>query len=69
MGRMNAVFRTFLFGGGSLGGLGGGLIADALGLRTGITLLAAASAVMVVPVLLSPVSRLRRVPERAAVPS
>jgi MFS family permease len=65
MGRMNAAFRTVLFGGGSLGGLGAGLIADALGLRAGVTLLAAASAVMVLPVLLSPVSRLRELPQPA----
>ncbi|WEO92959.1 MFS transporter [Streptomyces sp. FXJ1.172] len=66
MGRMNAAFRTVLFGGGSLGGLGGGLIAGALGLRTGITVLTVASAAMVVPVLLSPVSRLRNLPQRTA---
>ncbi|SEL64732.1 MFS transporter [Streptacidiphilus jiangxiensis] len=65
MGRMNAAFRTVLFGGGSLGGLGAGLIADALGLRAGVALLAVASAVMVLPVLLSPVSRLRELPRPA----
>ena len=63
MGRMNAAFRTMLFGGGSLGALFGGFIADAFGLRTSIIAVAIGSAVMVLPVLLSPVSRLRAMPD------
>ena len=62
MGRMNAAFRTVLFGGGSLGGLAGGFVSGAAGLRTGLLAVAVGSAVMVVPVLLSPVSRLRAMP-------
>ena len=62
MGRMNAAFRTMLFGGGSLGGLAGGLVSGAAGLRPGLLAVAAGSAVMVLPVLLSPVSRLRTMP-------
>ncbi|HTZ44487.1 MAG TPA: MFS transporter, partial [Jatrophihabitans sp.] len=62
MGRMNAAFRTMLFGGGSLGGLCGGLIAGAMGLRAGLTLVAICSAAMVVPISLSPVVRLRAMP-------
>ena len=62
MGRMNAAFRTMLFGGGALGGLLGGLAAGALGLRPGLLAVALGSAVMVLPVLLSPVSRLRTMP-------
>ncbi|MGA5823913.1 MFS transporter [Kitasatospora sp. NPDC094028] len=62
MGRMTAAFRTLLFGGGSLGGLLGGLLADALGVRTALAVVAVASALMVIPVVLSPVSRLRALP-------
>jgi MFS family permease len=63
MGRMNAAFRTLLFGGGALGGLCGGLAGGALGLRAGLTLVAVLSAAMVVPVALSPVVRLRSMPD------
>lgn len=62
MARMNAAFRTVLFGGGSLGGLAAGLIAGGIGLHPGLIALAIASAAMVVPVALSPVSRLRELP-------
>ncbi|MBM9506828.1 MFS transporter [Actinacidiphila acididurans] len=62
MGRMNAAFRTLLFGGGALGGLFGGLIGGAIGLRPGLTVVAICSAAMVVPIALSPVVRLRAMP-------
>ena len=62
LGRMNAACRTMLFGGGSLGGLVGGFVSGAAGLRPGLLAVAALSALMVVPVLLSPVSRLRAMP-------
>lgn len=62
MGRMNAAFRMMLFGGGSLGGLAGGFISGAVGLRSGLVAVAAGSAVMVLPVILSPVSRLLAMP-------
>jgi MFS family permease len=65
MGRMNAAFRTLLFGGGSLGGLLGGLLADSIGVRTALTALAVGSALMLVPLALSPVSRLRELPPAA----
>ncbi|MEY9931113.1 MFS family permease [Catenulispora sp. GP43] len=61
-GRMTAAFRTLLFGGGSLGGLLGGLLAQTLGAHTAITAVAIGSAVMLLPVALSPVSRLRDLP-------
>jgi MFS family permease len=61
-GRMTAAFRTLLFGGGSLGGLLGGVLAQTLGAHTAITAVAIGSAVMLVPVALSPVSRLRSLP-------
>ncbi|MEV6120711.1 MFS transporter [Streptomyces sp. NPDC052077] len=62
MGRMNAAFRTLLFGGGALGGLCGGLLGGALGLRGGLVVLVTGSAAMTVPLLLSPVIRLRAMP-------
>jgi MFS family permease len=70
MGRMNAAFRTLLFGGGSLGGLAGGFIAGATDLRAGLTWLATGSACAVVGLIASPVSRLRQLPPPArAVPA
>ncbi len=65
MGRMNAAFRTMLFGGGAFGGLSGGLIAGAMGLRSGLTVVAIGSAVVVLGLALSPVSRLRTLPAAA----
>jgi MFS family permease len=62
MGRMNAAFRTLLFGGGSLGGLFGGLVAGAAGLRAGLTGVAIGSACAVIGLAVSPVSRLRELP-------
>ncbi|WP_331620252.1 MFS transporter [Streptomyces sp.] len=62
MGRMNAAFRTLLFGGGALGGLCAGLIGGAMGLRAGLTLVAICSAGMLVPIAMSPVVRLRAMP-------
>lgn len=68
MGRMNAAFRTVLFGGGALGGLSGGFIAEAMGLRPGLTVVAIGSAAVVVGLAVSPVSRLRALPPAAAEP-
>lgn len=65
MGRMNAAFRTLLFGGGALGGLSAGLTGGALGLRAGLTLVALCSAGMLVPIAMSRVVRLRAMPAPA----
>lgn len=62
MGRMNAAFRTLLFGGGALGGLCAGLIGGAIGLHAALTVVAFCSAAMVVPIAMSPVVRLRAIP-------
>ncbi|GAA1570402.1 MFS transporter [Kribbella sancticallisti] len=62
MGRMTAVFRTLLFGGGALGGLTAGLLADAVGAHMALTIAAVASAAVVVALFFSPVSRLRSLP-------
>jgi MFS family permease len=63
MGRMNAAMRTLLFGGGALGAVVVGELATVLGLRVGLGVLAFASVILVVPVALSPVGRLRHLPE------
>ncbi|MGY0235779.1 MFS transporter [Longispora urticae] len=63
MGRMTAVFRTLLFGGGALGGLAAGLLSGALGARGALTVAAVASALVVIALVVSPVSRLRELPE------
>lgn len=65
LGRMNAGFRTALFGGGTLGGPVGGLLAATFGLRGGLWIITSGAALMVVPVLLSPITRLRHLPEAA----
>jgi MFS family permease len=62
MGRMTAVFRTLLFGGGALGGLTAGLLAAAIGARGALTVAAIGSAAVVPGLLLSPVIRLRHLP-------
>ncbi len=62
MGRMTAVFRTLLFGGGALGGLSAGLLADAVGVRGALTVAAIGSATVVVALFFSPVIRLRQLP-------
>jgi MFS family permease len=63
MGRMTASFRTLLFGGGSLGGLSAGLLSGALGPRKALIVAAVASATAVIGLVISPVSRLRTMPE------
>ncbi|MGF1428626.1 MFS transporter [Kitasatospora sp. LaBMicrA B282] len=63
MGRMNAAFRTLLFGGGSLGGLLGGYLAGAFGTHTALTGIAVGSALLVSAVAASPVSWLKATPQ------
>jgi MFS family permease len=62
MGRMTAVFRTLLFGGGAFGGLFAGVLSGAIGARNALTVAAVASAAVVVGLVMSPVSRLRELP-------
>ncbi|MEW1911871.1 MFS transporter [Kitasatospora sp. NPDC085895] len=66
MGRMTAAFRTLLFGGGALGGLGAGLLAGQLGARGALAVAAAGSAAVVLALPASPVVRLRTLPEAPA---
>jgi MFS family permease len=69
MGRMTASFRTLLFGGGALGGLVAGLLADGIGARNALVVAAIGSAFVVVGLIISPVSRLREMPEPVAEPT
>ncbi|WP_433244581.1 MFS transporter [Streptosporangium sp. CA-135522] len=66
MGRMTAVFRTLLFGGGALGGLFAGLLAGEIGARGALTAAALGSAAVVAGLVVSPVSRLRELPSAMA---
>lgn len=68
LGRMNAVFRMLLFGGGSIAGPAGGFLAGMFGLRTALAILAGISVSLLVPLVLSPVSRLRELPAPAMEP-
>ncbi|GAA2836141.1 MFS transporter [Kitasatospora paracochleata] len=63
MGRMTAAFRTLLFGGGALGGLSAGLLAGRLGAHGALVVAAAGSAVVVLGLVVSPVSRLKEMPQ------
>lgn len=65
LGRMNAGFRTLLFGGGTLGGPVGGLLGATFGLRSGLWVIASGAAIMVLPVVMSPIARLRQLPATA----
>nr|AFD20768.1 export protein [Streptomyces rimofaciens] len=62
MGRMTAVFRTLLFGGGALGGLFAGLLSGRIGARGALTVAATGSAAVLIALALSPVTRLRGLP-------
>ncbi|GAA1180649.1 hypothetical protein GCM10009664_53550 [Kitasatospora gansuensis] len=68
MGRMTAAFRTLLFGGGALGGLTAGLLAGRIGAEGALTVAAIGSAVVVIGLLVSPVSRLRALPVAPSAP-
>jgi MFS family permease len=68
MGRMTACFRMLLFGGGALGGLNAGLLSGAVGARHAIAIAATASALVVIGLILSPVSRLRELPPAVVEP-
>jgi MFS family permease len=65
-GRMNSVIRFVVWGVIPLGALAGGALASAFGLRAAIWVGAAGMALAFLPVLLSPVRSLRRMPEPLA---
>jgi MFS family permease len=62
-GRMNAVMRFLVWGTIPLGGLTGGALASWIGLRETLWVAAIAGTFTVLPVLLSPVRSLKRIPE------
>ncbi|MFJ8756527.1 MFS transporter [Streptomyces cyaneofuscatus] len=62
MGRMTAAMRMLLYGGGALGGPVGGLLAGVLGLHAALWVAGVLSAAMLVPIILSPVGKLRTMP-------
>ncbi len=62
MGRMTAVFRMLLFGGGALGGLSAGVLAGNIGAKAALIVAAVGSATVVLGLIASPVSRLHELP-------
>jgi MFS family permease len=69
LGRMNAGSRTILFGIGPLGGIVGGLLGTAVGLRPTLWIAAFGYLLTLVPVLLSPIPTLRELPPAAEEPT
>jgi hypothetical protein len=65
-GRMNASVRTLVFGTLPLGGLAGGLFGTVLGPHPAMWLGAIGYTTSIVPILLSPLPRLRYLPEGPA---
>ncbi|WP_406724717.1 MFS transporter [Streptomyces sp. GD-15H] len=63
MGRMTAAMRMLLYGGGALGGPVAGLLAAWAGLRGALWIAGLLSIAMLIPIYLSPVGRLRTMPE------
>jgi hypothetical protein len=63
LGRMNATMRFLVWGTMPLGGLAGGALGQWVGAREALAVAAAGSVVAVVPVLLSPLRRMRELPK------
>jgi cyanate permease len=63
MGRMNAAMRTLMYGLGALGGAASGIVGVAAGLHAALWVFAIAAAVCMIPVIFSPIARLREMPE------
>lgn len=59
LGRMSAAFRTLLFGGAAVGALAAGLLGGRLGVEAALRLVTICSALLVIPILMTPVVRLR----------
>ncbi|MGW3042069.1 MFS transporter [Kitasatospora sp. NPDC001159] len=66
LGRMNATMRFLVWGTMPIGALGGGLVADWAGPRAALWLCAAGFLLVPVPLLLSPLRRMRDLPEAEA---
>jgi hypothetical protein len=67
MGRVNATLQTAIYGVRPLGALAGGLVAANAGLHAALLLVAAAFALSALVIVLSPLARLRALPEPACV--
>lgn len=65
LGRMNASYRFFVYGAIPLGSLFGGLLGEHLGVRSTLFVAAGGLCAALLWVVLSPVPRLRRLPEQA----
>ena len=65
MGRVNATMQTAIYGVRPLGALAGGLVAVQTGLHGALLLIAAAFALSTLVIVLSPLARLRVLPEPA----
>lgn len=63
MGRMNAAVRAVMFGLGSLGGLAAGFLAAHIGVHQALWVTTGAGAAFVLSVLISPLTRLREMPQ------
>lgn len=69
LGRMNAVTRFMYWGTMPLGSALGGVAAEAVGLRATLFVAGAGASLAAVPILLSPIRRLRELPEPAPEPA
>lgn len=69
LGRMGAAMRMALFGGGAAGGPVAGAFATWWGLHTALWVLSLASAAMLIPLIASPVGRLREMPTAPDTPA
>jgi hypothetical protein len=65
MGRVNATMQTAIYGVRPLGALAGGFVAAQAGLHAALLLIAAAFALSTLVIVLSPLARLRVLPEPA----
>lgn len=68
MSRMTACFRMLLYGGGAIGGLAAGLLATWLGDKNALIVTAVISALAAALLAISPVTKLRELPESAREP-
>jgi predicted MFS family arabinose efflux permease len=66
MGRVNATMQTAIYGVRPLGALVGGFVAAHAGLQSALLLIAAAFVLSTLAIMLSPLARLRTLPERVA---
>src|SRR5215468_1470125 len=66
MGRVNATLQTAIYGVRPLGALAGGVVAAQFGLTAALALVAAAFALSTLAIVMSPLARLRTLPERVS---